>query len=99
MPVHDWTRVEAGVFHDFHNAWISELRGALNEGLLPTGYYAMSEQPGRRFPTCRCFSIPTITSTFRSRRPIRRPGAEQPSLGGACWSRAAMPILIEMTCG
>lgn len=49
MAVHDRTRVEAGVFHDFHSAWISELRGALNEGLLPAGYYAMSEQHVGRY--------------------------------------------------
>jgi hypothetical protein len=44
MPVHDWTRVDAGVFHDFHNVWIALLRIAMNSGLLPEGYYAMSEQ-------------------------------------------------------
>lgn len=44
MPVHDWTRVTAGTFHDFHNAWITELRNALNDGLLPEGYYALGEQ-------------------------------------------------------
>lgn len=44
MPVHDWTRVSAGTFHDFHNAWITELRNALNGGLLPGGYYALGEQ-------------------------------------------------------
>lgn len=33
MPVHDWTRVEAGIFHDFHTAWIPELRRALNGSL------------------------------------------------------------------
>ncbi len=44
MPVHDWTRVSAGTFHDFHNAWITELRNALNGGLLPPGYYAQGEQ-------------------------------------------------------
>jgi hypothetical protein len=40
MPVHDWSRVEAGVYHDFHNAWIIMLRNALNGGLLPAEYYA-----------------------------------------------------------
>jgi hypothetical protein len=35
MPVHAWTRVTAGTFHDFHNAWIAELRNALNGGVLP----------------------------------------------------------------
>jgi hypothetical protein len=44
MPVHDWTRVEAGIFHDFHTVWTGALRSALNEGLLPPGYYALAEQ-------------------------------------------------------
>jgi hypothetical protein len=44
MPIHDWTRVEAGVFHDFHNAWITHLRDALNNGLLPADHYALGEQ-------------------------------------------------------
>jgi hypothetical protein len=44
MPVHDWTRVDAGVFHDFHTAWLVEIRNALNGGLLPGGYYALAEQ-------------------------------------------------------
>jgi hypothetical protein len=44
MPVHDWTRVDAGIFHDFHNAWIIHLREDLNGGLLPSGFYALSEQ-------------------------------------------------------
>jgi hypothetical protein len=51
MPVHDWTRVDAGVFHDFNNTWIAELRNALNGGLLPPAFYAMSEQhAGQRIP-------------------------------------------------
>jgi hypothetical protein len=37
MPVHDWTQVTAGTFHDFHKAWITELRNALNGGVLPGG--------------------------------------------------------------
>lgn len=44
MPIHDWTRVDAGVFHDFHNVWIGLLRNALNSGILPSGFYARSEQ-------------------------------------------------------
>ena len=51
MPVHDWTRVDAGLFHDFHLAWIGLLRSALNEGLSPPGYYALAEQHmGRTIP-------------------------------------------------
>src|SRR5690242_14462834 len=44
MPVHDWTRVGAGTFHDFRATWIIDLKRALNEGLLPPDYYAMAEQ-------------------------------------------------------
>ena len=44
MPLHDWTRVDAGIFHDFHSAWITEIRRVLNSGLLPPGYYALGEQ-------------------------------------------------------
>lgn len=48
MPVHDWTRVNAGTFHDFHSAWIIHLKEALNGGLLPPGYYAQAEQHAGR---------------------------------------------------
>jgi hypothetical protein len=44
MPVHDWTRVQAGTFHDFHCAWITHVKESLNGGLLPEGYYALAEQ-------------------------------------------------------
>lgn len=51
MPVHDWTRVDAGNFHDFHLAWIGEIRKALNNHGLPDGYYALAEQhAGRAIP-------------------------------------------------
>lgn len=44
MPLHDWTRVSAGTFHHFHGTWIVHIAEALNEGILPPGYYAMTEQ-------------------------------------------------------
>jgi len=49
MPVHDWTKVDAGIFHDFHTAWIIETRNVLNNGVLPEGYYALAEQHAGRF--------------------------------------------------
>jgi hypothetical protein len=49
MPIHDWTRVDAGIFHDFHNVWIAELRNTLNSGLLPSGFYALSEQHAGKY--------------------------------------------------
>jgi Protein of unknown function (DUF4058) len=44
MPIHDWTRVEAGIFHHFHHDWITEIARALNRGILPADYYALAEQ-------------------------------------------------------
>jgi Protein of unknown function (DUF4058) len=44
MPVHNWKRVSSGTFHDFHTAWIGELRRVLNTGLLPPKFYALAEQ-------------------------------------------------------
>ncbi len=44
MPMHDWTLVEAGIFHAFHHGWINAISVALNSGLLPTDYYALPEQ-------------------------------------------------------
>ena len=44
MPIHDWTRVRANRFHDFHQGWTIAIRDALNAGILPAGYVAMAEQ-------------------------------------------------------
>jgi Protein of unknown function (DUF4058) len=44
VPIHDWSRVEAGIFHAFHHSWIEEIARALNRGLLPGDYYALAEQ-------------------------------------------------------
>lgn len=46
MPVHDWTRVSDGAFHDFHYSWVLEIKRSLSRGLLPKGYYVMAEQIG-----------------------------------------------------
>jgi hypothetical protein len=48
MPVHDWARVDASIFHDFHTAWLTHLKGALNGGLLPPDHYALMEQVASR---------------------------------------------------
>jgi hypothetical protein len=44
MPVHDWTRVDAGLFHHFHQNWTTALGNALNSGALPPDYFALVEQ-------------------------------------------------------
>jgi hypothetical protein len=43
MPVHDWTRVDAGLLHNFHQSWIIALRNALNDARLPGDYFAYAE--------------------------------------------------------
>jgi hypothetical protein len=44
MPIHDWTRVEAGIFHDFHHALIEQIKRDLNTRVPPCDYYALAEQ-------------------------------------------------------
>lgn len=44
MPIHDWTRVDPGLFHHFHQDWTVELSRALNRGLLPPGFSALTDQ-------------------------------------------------------
>jgi hypothetical protein len=79
MPIHDWTRVDAGTFHAFHTRWISELMGALNAGLLPEGYYALAEQVATR--------MQTDVLTLHAPRPTLRPDPA----GGAVAVAAAPP--------
>lgn len=44
MPIHDWTRVDAGLFHHFHQKWTVALSDDLNSGGLPPDYFALIEQ-------------------------------------------------------
>jgi Protein of unknown function (DUF4058) len=44
MPMHDWTKVDAGIFHDFHQTWSGRIKERLNAGLLPPDFYALIEQ-------------------------------------------------------
>jgi hypothetical protein len=75
MPVHDWTRVTAGTFHDFHHAWIAELRRALNGGLLPPDYYALAEQVAGR-------TVPDVLTLQNLRGPLAEQGVDVDSPAG-----------------
>ena len=44
MPLHDWTRVQSGLFHEFHQSWSVRIKDALNGGLLAKDFYALVEQ-------------------------------------------------------
>ncbi len=44
MPLHDWTRIPACLFHHFHQDWSIEIARELNRGRLPHGLSALVEQ-------------------------------------------------------
>jgi hypothetical protein len=44
MPIHNWSRIPSGLFHDFHQTWCIHIKSALNSGLLPKGLSALVEQ-------------------------------------------------------
>ncbi len=43
MPMHDWTRVPAGIFHAFHLTWVAGIVRGLSAA-LPPDYYALPER-------------------------------------------------------
>jgi len=74
MPLHDWSRVEPGIFHDFHHEWLSQIKRALNDGILPKDFYAMAEQwTGEKIPdiiTLQGRAIDPLSSIFDSPGPV-----------------------------
>ena len=44
MPIHAWSRVPSGLFHDFHQSWSIRIKDGLNSGRLPKGVAALVEQ-------------------------------------------------------
>ena len=50
MPVHDWTRVDDCLFHDFYLGWTVELCRRLNHDALLSSHFAMSETIDLRPP-------------------------------------------------
>lgn len=84
MPIHDWTRVDAGLFHAFHHRWISALCDALNTGGLPPDYFALPEQ------TIRGPIPDVLTLRLSSRR-------EEPSGRSSGLAVAAIPPRTRLT--
>jgi hypothetical protein len=78
MPIHDWTRVDAGLFHHFHQSWTRALGKALNAGALPRDYFALVEQNIRG-------PIPDVLTLHL------RPGAGEASNGASALAVAAAP--------
>lgn len=59
--IHDWSRVDAGLFHHFHQRWIAALSDELNAGRLPDGYFALAENhAGGRIPDVLTLQLPSL---------------------------------------
>ncbi len=78
MPIHDWARVDAGLFHHFHQCWAAALCDALNAGGLPRDYFALMEQNVRG-------PIPDVLTLQLS------PGAASPGNGTTALAVATTP--------
>lgn len=89
MPLHDWTRVDAGVFHSFHLKWIAEMDKALNGGILPEGYYSLAEQHAGA-------NIPDLLTLHAGAEPASREGSGK---GTSAVLEAAPRVSRKMTIG
>jgi hypothetical protein len=76
MPMHDWTLVEAGIFHAFHHRWISAISDVLNTGILPPEFYALPEQQAAGFGP----DVLTLQD--------QRPDEDEPAEGGVATATA-----------
>lgn len=87
MPIHDWSRVEAGVFHDFHQRWIVAITNSLNDDRLPDDFYALAEQVAEG-------PIPDIVTL--ERRPARGPSdrSSQVRSSEASYSSSHAPVAV-----
>lgn len=104
MPVHDWSRVDANLFHDFHQAWSVGIRNALNGGLLPRGYAALVEQHAGGLVPEVYQAKDEISAARANRITIRHPLGEVVSVieivsPGNKSSRRALRAFIDKTVG
>ncbi len=108
MPVHDWTRVSDGIFHDFHYSWVLEIKRALRRGILPRGYYVMAEQIGGDVGTPDVLTLQTAGQKPESEGPLSGTAtlAESPPVVQArttiardCYARLQRTLVIRHTSG
>ena len=102
MPIHDWTRVDAGIFHHFHQRWIVAIADVLNQRLLPADYYALAEQQGAGFEP----DVLTLKTTVASEddddraqpdpiQPANVAGGNGPSGGGLLVVEPSVSLTAE----
>ena len=88
MPMHDWTRVDAGIYHAFHHGWISAISDVLNTGLLPQDYYALPEQQTAGFG-------PDVLTLQDHRPDEEEPGGEGVATGTTLRTRPQTRFMAE----
>ncbi|MBV9124142.1 MAG: DUF4058 family protein [Planctomycetes bacterium] len=84
MPIHAWTRVDAGIFHALHTTWVGALQTALNEGLLTGGYYALAEHHAGRPIT----DVLTLHASAVPDQPLSLPLPPAPATSGVAVAEA-----------
>ena len=67
MPIHDWARVPAGLFHHFHQDWSIRITNALNAGLLPKGLSALVERSNPRIADLKRIERRTVEQQYAAR--------------------------------
>ncbi len=75
MPMHDWTRADDGVFHQFHQDFVAQLARRLNAGLLPDPLYALLD----RKPLTKGDDVPLHVAP--DVLAVSAPGADAPAGG------------------
>jgi hypothetical protein len=74
MPVHDWSRGDDSLYHNFHLGWPIEVAGRLN-GMVEPAYFAMTETWELRPTPGFCHLPEPDKDVGRSRQP---PGTDEP---------------------
>src|SRR3954453_13227551 len=92
MPIHDWTRVDAGIFPHFHQRWIGAITDVLNQRLLPGEYYALAEQQGAGFEP----EVLTLKANVAAPEAADKTPPDVPSTAGHCEGNGAGggPVLV-----
>ena len=86
MPIHDWTSVEEGISHSFHQQWVIAISNALNGGILPNDYYAMPELRSAGYE-------PDVLTLERFRRPGVEPTDARSGEGDSATLTLAPPTM------
>ena len=94
MPIHDWTRVDAGIFHHFHQRWIGAITDVLNQRLLPRAYYALAEQQGAGFEP-DVLTLMTTTPPESENDEEKRPASPISDLGGVLVAEPLVRVKAE----